>query len=500
MFLRRCSAALLVLLLCCAYSAPARADVVGGLKYNTVSLWDFLTTGTTDWNLRDSLGAYTGGTWAEKYADFLDKLITGLGTDEVVQDGYVLHFPALSYSFPISDPELFQFTPGTPTVFSFICWGGSPRLQYAPVTAPVSGTYSFYYRISGDRQLEHCLSVSTHSAGYVFDEFELSIAQSNFLVRLLVDYYVIIKPYEYVDRGNFRGGGAGRDGKPLDATGSDDIAFGEEQGDGTVAPVQITNLFNETTNVFYNPVTNNYETAENWFYDYSERSYTFEVDGSIAVVAYGDEYASVTIDNATYKYYYLLSEDVTPPSPGPSPTPPPSGGDHDYTGLFGTVVQWLKDIWSAITGLGSSIVGGIRELLVSLFSPSEDGVNNLNSQVDEKLPVIGDLQSLGDELVSTLENPGGSANDLRMTTVVDLGKGRGSILGSAQINILDVTWYLEYKPLVDDIIVGFAWLVFLWNLYGQLPSIIHGGASALHTTSAIQREADYYSWRHKDDS
>ena len=52
-------------------------------------------------------------------------------------------------------------------------------------------------------------------------------------------------------------------------------------------------------------------------------------------------------------------------------------------------------------------------------------------------------------------------------------------------------WMFLGKPLVDDTIVGLAWLLFLWNLYGALPSIIHGMASGLNVTSRIDDKGGF---------
>lgn len=260
------------------------------------------------------------------------------------------------------------------------------------------------------------------------------------------------------------------------------------EGDTNIV-VENVQIVNETTNVYYNPVTGVSTPIINWQYDYGDRSYNLTLEGGVVVkVVFGPETVQINEGDTVYNVQYAV-----PDSGGGDvdPTPPPGPDDgKDYTGILGSIWEALKGIWESIKGLGQSIIDGIIGGLQSLFLPSEESLNSFSGEVDEKLPIINDVQELGDQFVAAIENPAQAVNDLRMTTVVDLGQGGGQITGNAQINLLDVSWYLEYKPLVDDVIVGFVWLVFLWNLFGQLPNIIHGGASALHTTSELQRAQD----------
>lgn len=274
------------------------------------------------------------------------------------------------------------------------------------------------------------------------------------------------------------------------------------EGDTNIV-VENVQIVNETTNVYYNPVTGVSTPIINWQYDYGDRSYNLTLEGGVVVkVVFGPETVQINEGDTVYNVQYAVPDSGGggEVDPTPTPTPPPDPDDgKDYTGILGSIWEAIKGIWESIKGLGKSIIDGIIGGLQSLFLPSEDSLNSFSGEVDEKLPIINDVQELGDQFVAAIENPAQAVNDLRMTTVVDLGQGGGQIAGNAQINLLDVSWYLEYKPLVDDVIVGFVWLVFLWNLFGQLPNIIHGGASALHTTSELRKEADYFSSRGSSD-
>ena len=127
----------------------------------------------------------------------------------------------------------------------------------------------------------------------------------------------------------------------------------------------------------------------------------------------------------------------------------------------------------------------IKSALASVFIPDEATLKSFQATVTEKLPIIPDLQNWGKDLLAILNNPAQFSN--RFTLDINLGSGGGGKYGHDVINALPTSGYLPYKPLVDDCIVGFVWLVFLWNLYGELPSIIHGGSSALQSTAGIQK-------------
>ena len=141
----------------------------------------------------------------------------------------------------------------------------------------------------------------------------------------------------------------------------------------------------------------------------------------------------------------------------------------------------LLGIKGAIASAGAYVVSGVRDL----FIPAEASLVSFQDMVTEKLPIIPDLQDWVGDFKNVLNNPTQFSN--RFTLDINLGAGGGGKYGHDVINALPTSGYLAYKPLVDDCIVGFVWLVFLWNLYGEIPSIIHGGASALQRTAGIQK-------------
>lgn len=53
-----------------------------------------------------------------------------------------------------------------------------------------------------------------------------------------------------------------------------------------------------------------------------------------------------------------------------------------------------------------------------------------------------------------------------------------------EVTILDLAWYVPFKPYGDLVFTGFAYVLFVWRLYKSIPNIINGVAS---TTGTITR-------------
>lgn len=171
------------------------------------------------------------------------------------------------------------------------------------------------------------------------------------------------------------------------------------------------------------------------------------------------------------------------------------------TPVAGNILDWLKSVLKGLLDAIISLLTAIRDGILSIpqaiakaiaavFTPSAEATASLQGIAAEHLPIAADLADISKRVVSTIESPSGSGG-LGYTLSVDLGKHVGGGWSDTVITLLDVSWYKPYKPLVDDTIVGLAWLLFLWNLYGALPSIIHGMASGLNVTSRIDDKGGF---------
>ena len=459
---RRCMG----LLLCLIYfvgclAVPARADFVDGVKYNLTTIWDFMTTGTADWNLRDAIGSYTGDTWMEKYANFVDGMITGLGTDTIGEVGYVLPLQATGFQPSRTDIvveySLGDAAKGVPAFCVLNAYFNDRGIWKYSTSAPVTGWYTLK-RFEGN-------GWAGPTSGGTFD-IESWVQAGDSITFSLAWYcpdsssggkppfrgqayaYALVRPHEYSADGfsNKFGGAAGRPGN-LDVTKDKNIKFGVSASDGSVSVLgNVGNLFNEGNKTYYNPQTQSYEQATNWMYDYSDRSYTFDTNNGAGKVVYGDDMATVTLKDSdgntiTYNFNYMIGEGVTPPPPsGGGTTPPPSGGgstgnsnnSNNEGSWFGDVVINIGDIigntigalggGSGEEGGGSSdggffgwlggklgellgaIAGGFLSLIQEALGKVLDGLIYIVELIAEKLRTVVDtLLSTLDELPSIFE-------------------------------------------------------------------------------------------------
>ena len=171
------------------------------------------------------------------------------------------------------------------------------------------------------------------------------------------------------------------------------------------------------------------------------------------------------------------------------------------TPVAGNILDWLKSVLKGLLDAIIALLQAIRDGILSIpqaiakaiaavFTPSAEATDSLQGIAAEHLPIAVELADISKRVVSVIESPSGSGG-LGYTLSVDLGKHVGGGWSDTVITLLDVSWYKPYKPLVDDTIVGLAWLLFLWNLYGALPSIIHGMASGLNVTSRIDDKGGF---------
>lgn len=148
--------------------------------------------------------------------------------------------------------------------------------------------------------------------------------------------------------------------------------------------------------------------------------------------------------------------------------------------FVGSIPDILTNILDLVFSIPQTLIDLLQALLILLFVPSEDTIQLAIDLVYEKLPVIEQVQTFADDFQSAL-----SGNGMELDFVVDMSKAEGTLIdwGDSKVNVLNVSYFARYKDLTDSIIIGVAWLVFGWNVYGYLPQIISASAS-LHLASA----------------
>ena len=82
-----------------------------------------------------------------------------------------------------------------------------------------------------------------------------------------------------------------------------DVYYFDNNGDAIVA--ENVNIFNETNNTYYNPVTQRTRPAGSWTYDYNDRSYACDCeDGTKTIITFSDECIIIQEDDEIYYVYY----------------------------------------------------------------------------------------------------------------------------------------------------------------------------------------------------
>lgn len=108
---------------------------------------------------------------------------------------------------------------------------------------------------------------------------------------------------------------------------SGDGMYGYIGGDGTLYQSTVRDIYNETTNVYQNPVTGDTSNISSWSYDYGARAYNlFTDEGDNINVTYGGDNITITDAGTTYNVYYLVEE---PADVRDEPVQPPHV--HDYS-------------------------------------------------------------------------------------------------------------------------------------------------------------------------
>lgn len=96
-----------------------------------------------------------------------------------------------------------------------------------------------------------------------------------------------------------------------------------------------TTIVNETTNNYYDITTNNNYTMSNWSYDYASRTYFITLeDGTTVTVQFGDDCMTITKNDVTNSYQYVIKNNSTPDTP--------TGCKHDWQETIDTAPTCLE--------------------------------------------------------------------------------------------------------------------------------------------------------------
>lgn len=295
---------------------------------------------------------------------------------------------------------------------------------------------------------------------------------------------------------------------------------------GSITQINNNYVFNETNNTYYNPTNNTYNTVNQWYYDYTTRTYTLTLDtGETITLTYGDD--NITInqgDTITNVYYIIDGTGGGGENPGPGTDPDP--GPSDDPGLEdGESVTWLQKIYNklceilaAITGLNFSPSVDVDVDVTIPGDSEEEKQENWFAEFASKFSFISVLHDIYKQLIADVTSDAQSAAAVSAGTVsidaltsghaapLDGAGGVGSYtapelsvaLGSsdkygvdwAGVKAVDLSWYAPYKETVDSIVSGILWLSYIFMLIKRAPGIIRG--AEMITEDGIK--IDNYRW------
>lgn len=148
----------------------------------------------------------------------------------------------------------------------------------------------------------------------------------------------------------------------------------------------------------------------------------------------------------------------------------------DY-GIFQPLVDLLNSIFAPITSLLNMFFGNfstsLETLFKNLFVPSEtyfnDKWNGFYSKFNQKFPFISDIKPLADSFIAMATNSNTSRPDFTVTLP--------EFAGGQTVQIVDLTWFDEYRSMIHAGILFFIYTTFILRLPRKTASAIGGTTS-----------------------
>lgn len=112
----------------------------------------------------------------------------------------------------------------------------------------------------------------------------------------------------------------------------------------------------------------------------------------------------------------------------------------------------------------------IANVLKDIFVPDIALYTFYFSDIKSKFAFIDGISEFGTNLIDILFNSDPEIPKI----IIDFGLAESKYNYGGRTYALDMTFYARFKPLVDNIIVSFSWLAFVYWFYKNLPEIISG--------------------------
>lgn len=132
-------------------------------------------------------------------------------------------------------------------------------------------------------------------------------------------------------------------------------------------------------------------------------------------------------------------------------------------------------------------LNGFSNLFKSLFVPSSGFFDAKVNYMKSKFSFYEAISSTGAAILDFFTETDFSEPP---KITVNLSAARSKYNYGETAVCLDMSWYEEYKPYVDAFLSGVLWLVFGWNTFKNLPSIISGVTTAANVSTEISKASE----------
>ena len=133
------------------------------------------------------------------------------------------------------------------------------------------------------------------------------------------------------------------------------------------------------------------------------------------------------------------------------------------------------------------LFSGFKDLASYLFVPSPKFFDSRINYLKSRFTFYEAISSTGTAIVDFFTETDFSEPP---KITVNLSAARSKYNYGDTAVCLDMSWYEEYKPYVDSFLSGVIWLVFAWNTFKNLPSIISGVTTAANVSTKIAKDSN----------
>lgn len=169
--------------------------------------------------------------------------------------------------------------------------------------------------------------------------------------------------------------------------------------------------------------------------------------------------------------------------------------DSSEHGFWENVLYFLENLANNIASIGTNILALVPTLTESLrdafsdlmeyfFVPDEEAYQAKVDTLNERFGFIDQIKSAYSYINHFFEISSGTKVPRYSIPI------KCEAWGIDDKVVIDFSWYAPFKPLFDNLIAGFCWLTFIFNVWRKLPDIIGGaGAGVSAITNTIQRSS-----------